>query len=311
MSVKRESRVGVCAPKSVPYAATSASRRSSSVGSLSCSTSRLPQHDAVGPAAFGSVDRTDAPALAAGADHGLVAHLDLADDPAGRGVEARELDAGDLAHHAAPAVAADEVAGSQRRAVGQLDVDAVVVLIEPDDLPAAEHRDAELVDPRREDALGVALPEREHVVVAGREVADVERDVGVADSRMGLALGEEPLGHAPLVEHLDRADVQTAGARAVEVLGRSPFDDDDVGAGQRQLGRQHQARRTATGDHHRMRRSKDLQPSPPPGVVLARSAAKSGRHPQHDPVVCGKTPSLAVRFEWRKKRGPSTPAPAR
>ena len=107
----------------------------------------LPQHDAVRPAAFGSVDGTDAPALAAGADHGLFAHLDLADDPAGRGVQSRELDAGDLPHQAAPAIAPDEVGRSQHRAIGQLDVDTLVVLREPDDFPAAEHRHAELVDP--------------------------------------------------------------------------------------------------------------------------------------------------------------------
>ena len=69
---------------------------------------------------------------------------------------------------------------------------------------------------------------------------------------MRLAFGDEPLRDAALIEHLDRADVQTTGARAVEILCGAPFDDDDIGAGQRQLGSQHQARRTATCDHHRM-----------------------------------------------------------
>ena len=74
-----------------------------------------------------------------------------------------------------------------------------------------------------------------------------------ACDRMDLPLGEEPLRDAALIEHLDRAGVQTAGARAVEVLAGAPFDDDDVDARQRQLARQHQPRRTAAGDHHRMR----------------------------------------------------------
>ena len=47
-------------------------------------------------------------------------------------------------------------------------------------------------------------------------------------------------------------DVQTACARAGEVLVGAPLDDGDVDARQRQLARQHQPRRTASGDHHRM-----------------------------------------------------------
>ena len=47
-------------------------------------------------------------------------------------------------------------------------------------------------------------------------------------------------------------DVQTACARAGEVLAGAPLDDGDVDPRQRQLARQHQPRRTASGDHHRM-----------------------------------------------------------
>ena len=47
-------------------------------------------------------------------------------------------------------------------------------------------------------------------------------------------------------------DVQAACARAGEVLAGAPLDDGDVDARQRQLARQHQPRRTASGDHHRM-----------------------------------------------------------
>jgi hypothetical protein len=46
--------------------------------------------------------------------------------------------------------------------------------------------------------------------------------------------------------------VQTARARAGEVLAGAPLDNRNVDARQRQLARQHQPRRTASGDHHRI-----------------------------------------------------------
>ena len=46
--------------------------------------------------------------------------------------------------------------------------------------------------------------------------------------------------------------VQTARARAGEVLAGAPLDNGNVDARQRQLARQHQSRRTSSGDHHRM-----------------------------------------------------------
>ena len=76
----------------------------------------------------------------------------------------------------------------------------------------------QLVDPAGEDALDVVLPQPEPVRVAGREVADVQADAGEARDLRRLALREEPIGDAALVEHLDRARVQAAGARAGEVL---------------------------------------------------------------------------------------------
>src|ERR1035438_8050838 len=44
--------------------------------------------------------------------------------------------------------------------------------------------------------------------------------------------------------------MQTACARALEVLAGAPLDNGNVDARKRQLGRQHQPRRTASGDHH-------------------------------------------------------------
>ena len=88
--------------------------------------------------------------------------------------------------------------------------------------------------------------------MARGEVADVQEGPGVAHERMRLALREEALLDATLIEHLDGARVKTPGSLAVEILAGSSFDDDDVDPRQRQLGRQHQPGRAASGDHHCM-----------------------------------------------------------
>jgi hypothetical protein len=67
-----------------------------------------------------------------------------------------------------------------------------------------------------------------------------------------LSFREESVGDPALVEDLDGACMQTARARAGEVLAGPSLDDDDVHPRQRQLARQHQPGRTASGDHHRM-----------------------------------------------------------
>src|ERR1700738_3882822 len=73
--------------------------------------------------------RADATTLAH-AEVRLLLHLDLGDDPTRCRVPPGELDAGRLSDHAASAVAPDEVVRPERLAVGQLDVDAGVVLRE-------------------------------------------------------------------------------------------------------------------------------------------------------------------------------------
>jgi hypothetical protein len=214
---------------------------------------RFGQHDPVRPPARLRVDGPDATAFGARADPGLLLHLDLGDHPAPRGVRPGEVDAGSFADQAASLVAADEVRRPQRRAVRQRDVDARRVLRDAHHLATAEDRHPELTEhPVGHDALDEALPEGEQVVVAGGEVADVQPDVGVADARMGLSRRHEPVGDATLVEHLDRAGVETPGPRAVEVLAGAAFDDDDVDPRQRQLRRQHHPGRPATRDRHRV-----------------------------------------------------------
>ena len=105
---------------------------------------------------------------------GSSAHLDLGDQVADGRVPAREVDAGGLADQAAPAVAPDEVFRPQRPAVGQLDVDAGVVLREARHLAPAIDRHRQLVDPAGQDLLDAVLPQREPVVVARGKVADVQ-----------------------------------------------------------------------------------------------------------------------------------------
>ena len=109
-----------------------------------------------------------------------------------------ELDAGCLADDAAPAIAADEILRPQRLAVGQLDVDAGVVLREARHLTFAIDRYVQLVDPAGQDALDVVLPEREPVVVPGRKVADVQPDAGEPRDlhRLSLARGTDRRFHA-------------------------------------------------------------------------------------------------------------------
>ena len=64
----------------------------------------------------------------------------------------------------------------QRLAVGQLDVDAGVVLREARHLTSAIDRHRQLADPAGQDALDVVLPQPEPVVVPGGKVADVQAD---------------------------------------------------------------------------------------------------------------------------------------
>ena len=168
------------------------------------------------------------------------------------GSDPGKRDAGRLADEAASAVASDEILRPQRAAVAQLDIDAGVVLRETRHFDAAIDRHPELVDPAGEDPLDVVLPQPEPVGVAGGKAADVEMDPGKPGGLRLLPLGEEPIGDAALIEDLEGARMQTARARADELLAGAPLDDGDVDSRQRQLARQHQPRRTASGNHHRM-----------------------------------------------------------
>ena len=182
---------------------------------------------------------------------GGVGHLHLAQQRLDPGGLAGEADAEQLAHRAAAAVAADEVARAQPRAVGQLDGHPVVVLAQPDQLAAAPDLGAELGGVLGQQAVGDGLRDAEDVGVRG--VQPVRRRLGDAGEeaadRVLLAEREEPLQQTALVHHLDAARVQ---AERADDLGRLRvlLQHEHVHAVQPQLAGQHHAGRSAAGDDH-------------------------------------------------------------
>src|SRR5262249_32202391 len=160
---------------------------------------------------------TDATTLGSHADHRLLVHLGLGDQPAGRGIQSGEVDSGCLSNHTASSVAADEILPAQRRAPGHLDIDAGVVLREVDDLAPARDGNPQFADPVSQDGLELALPQCEYVVVAGREVADVQADPPVPQDVDEESGGKERFGDATLIEHLDGARVEAPCSRSVDI----------------------------------------------------------------------------------------------
>ena len=140
---------------------------------------------------------------------GFPGQLGLGEKMADGRIRSGEANARSLADKAAAAVAADEILRLQRPAVAERDVDAGRVLCEARDLDAAQDRHTELLGPVEHDALAVLLDEREAVRVAARECADVEAHAGEAEHLHRLSFGEEPVGDAALVEHLDRTRMET------------------------------------------------------------------------------------------------------
>ena len=120
----------------------------------------------------------DALVIAADAPFRLLAHLDLGDQAVRRRIPPGELDAGCLPDQTASSVAPDEIFRPQRPAVGDLDVDAGVVLRETRHLASAIDRHRQLADPAGQYALDVVLPQPQPVVVPGGKVADVQGDPG-------------------------------------------------------------------------------------------------------------------------------------
>ncbi len=149
------------------------------------------------------------------------------------------------------AVAADEVARAQLRAVGQLGGHPVVVLAQSDQLAAAADIDADFGGVLGQQAVGGGLRDAEDVRMC--RVQPVRRRLGDAGEetahRVLLAEREEPLQQAALVHHLDAARVQ---AERPDMPGRLGLllQHERVHAVQPQLAGQHQAGRSAAGNDH-------------------------------------------------------------
>ena len=157
-------------------------------------------------------DRVGADAVVTEPELGLFAHLHLGDHPARRRIQAGELDPGGFAHDAASAVAADEIFGSDRRAVRHLDIDPGVVLGKARHLRAVIDMHGQLGEPVGHDPLDPVLPQPERVRMPRGEVAHVQHAGAERRHLSDLPRGEEPISDATLIQHLDRARVKPAGA---------------------------------------------------------------------------------------------------
>ena len=157
------------------------------------------------------VEPVDAGRVVANALRRFLGDLHFGDQVALRCVPTREVDPGCFADDAASSVAPDEILRPHRPAVGQLDVDASVVLGEPRHLTSVVHPYRQLGDPVAHDPLDVVLPDAERIGMTRREITHVQHVGGDHDGLSDLTLGEEPVGDPTLIEHFDGARVKPAG----------------------------------------------------------------------------------------------------
>ncbi|MCW2971459.1 MAG: hypothetical protein JWO23_2586 [Solirubrobacterales bacterium] len=168
-------------------------------------------HLAVADLILQPADGVDAESVVADAQGRLLGHLDLGDQVALGRIPSRELDAGCFTDEAASSIAPSEILRPQRLAVGELDVDAGVILREARHLTSVIDPHWQLGDPGGHDPLDLVLPDPERIGMTRREVAHVQH--GRSDHRglSHLTLREEPVSHPTLIQHLDRARVKAAG----------------------------------------------------------------------------------------------------
>ncbi len=97
-------------------------------------------------------------------------------------------------------------------------VDALVVRRDAAHLRAAPDRHAQLLDPSEQQPLDVVLEQRERVGMARGQAVQLEHRAAERDRVHRLAVGEEPVGDAALIEQLDRAGVESAPTSAHQTL---------------------------------------------------------------------------------------------
>jgi hypothetical protein len=211
MSVNLEIHVGLWIPKSVPYTVISASLRSRRVGSLlgpswrSVTTTRT-----VSPSSSRCMPWTPIASWRAPRGGSSVISTSAIRVALPR-IQPRELDAGCPTDNAASSVAPDEISRPQRRAVGQLDVDAGLVLREARYLTPVIDPHRQLGDPGGHDPLDLVLKDPEPIRMTRREIARVQRGRGEHRDLSHLTLREKPISDPTLIQHLDRPRVKTAG----------------------------------------------------------------------------------------------------
>jgi hypothetical protein len=147
----------------------------------------------------------NAEGVVANAPFRLLGYLGLGDKGADRRIPPREFDSGCLTDQTASSVAADEIFRVQRRAVGQFDVNADVVLRETRDFASAIDWHRQLVYPTAEYALDMVLPKPQPVIVSGGKVAYVQDGVGETADLSYLPLRKESISNSALIEDLDGA----------------------------------------------------------------------------------------------------------
>ena len=189
-------------------------------------------------------------------EHGhRLGHGDLGESLDLRVRGAGERDAGQVAHTAAGAVAADEVAGGHPMLPvrpAHVRGHGGVVLAQRDDLLSAADLGAELAGAFVEDALEQRLRERQRLHRGIGQAGEVhmhaaEREPG---SRTGAGAGRfESLELASVAQQLQDLPAETAGLRDVSDL-RLPLQHERSHAGPPQLAGQHQAGRAGAHDDH-------------------------------------------------------------
>ena len=257
-SLKRESERGEWTPKSVPAYARSCVRNSARVGGHRAILGHGGRgHDGAVQAVSGGADAESLVGLAHLVRHLCQllrgrGHLHLAEEPLGGGGLAGETDAEQSAHQAASAVAADQPAGAQPCAVGELDAHPVPVLLDTRHLAAAADLCAELGGALSQQAIGDRLGDAKDVAVCGVQIRRRGFiDSGEAANAAGILLPvcEEPVQQPALVHDLNAARVQAKRADRPARL-RVLLQHEHVHAVQPQLAGQHHPRRpAATNDH--------------------------------------------------------------
>ncbi len=147
------------------------------------------------------------------------------------------------------AVASDDVLGPDGRAVRARHRDAVRVLGQPDDLRAAHHRDAHVVDPGAKHVLGAALRDDQQHPEPRRQLTKVHRDPARRRDLVDRDPARQQLvGHPPRVEQLERARVYGERPGDVRYIG-ALLEQLDPRAAERQFAGQHQSG-GACADHY-------------------------------------------------------------